>query len=125
MFGGVGVDGADAGVDVVDQDDRRLPPGKRGRHPLTVHGGLQLGGQLGVGGVGQVGAGRHQDAGGHFVVLGLADQIGGDMRGVGGVIGQDGDLGRPGFGVDAHPRAAEPFGRGDVDVAGPGDHVDR
>ncbi len=40
-------------------------------------------------------------------------------------IGQDGDLRRPGFGVDAHPRAAEPLGCGDVDVARPGDHVDR
>ncbi len=58
-------------------------------------------------------------------MLGLADQVGGDVRRVGGVVGQDGDLGRPGFGVDADPRAADPFGRGDVDVAGPGDHVDR
>ena len=48
-----------------------------------------------------------------------------DMRGVGGVVGQDGDLGWAGFGVDTDSRAAKPFGRGDVDVAGPGDHVDR
>ena len=31
----------------------------------------------------------------------------------------------PGLGVDADLRAAQPLGGGDVDVAGPGDHVDR
>ena len=125
MLGGVGVDGPDAGVEVVDQHDRRLPAGQRGGHPLAVHGGLQLGGDFAVGGVGQLDAGGDQHAGGHLVVLGLADQVGGDMRRVGGVVGEDRDLGGPGLGVDADLRAADPLGGGDVDVAGPGDHVDR
>ena len=58
-------------------------------------------------------------------MLGLADQIGRDVHRVGGVVGEDRDLGRPGLGVDADLRAADPLGRGDVDVARPGDHVDR
>jgi hypothetical protein len=56
-------------------------------------------------------------------VLGLTDQIGGDVLGVGRVIGQDCDLGGPGFGVDAHPRADQAFGGGHVDVARAGDQV--
>ncbi len=107
MFGGVGVDDADPGVDVVDQHDRRLAPGQRHRHPLAVHGGQKLRGDLPVGGVGQLDAGRDEHARGHLVVLGLADEIGGDVHGVCGVIGQDRDLGGPGLGVDADLRAAE------------------
>ena len=63
--------------------------------------------------------------GGHLVVLGLADQVGGDVAGIGGVVGEDGDLRRAGLGVDADLRAADPLGGGDVDVARAGDHVDR
>ena len=69
--------------------------------------------------------GRDQHAGGHLVVFGLADQVGGDVHRVGGVVGQDRDLGGAGLGVDADLRAADPLGGGDVDVARPGDHVDR
>ena len=97
---------------------------QRRRHPFAVLGGLQLGRHFGVGGVGQRQAGSHQHAAGHLVVLGLADQVGGHVRGIGGVVGEDGDLGGTGFGVDADLRAAQPLGGGDVDVAGSGDHVD-
>ena len=58
-------------------------------------------------------------------MLGLADQVGGDVHRVGGVVGQDGDLGRAGLGVDADHAAQQPLGRGDLDVARAGDHVDR
>ncbi len=58
-------------------------------------------------------------------MLGLADQVGGHVDRVGGVVGQDRDLGRSGLGVDAHLGAADPLGRRDVDVAGAGDHVHR
>lgn len=58
-------------------------------------------------------------------MLGLADQVGGDVRRVGCVVGQDGDLGRAGLGVDADDAAQQPLGGGDPDVARPGDHVDR
>ena len=69
--------------------------------------------------------GGDQHAGRHLVVLGLADQVGGDVHRVGGVVGEDRDLGGPGLGVDADLRPADPLGGGDVDVARPGDHVDR
>ena len=44
---------------------------------------------------------------------------------VSGVIGEDRDLGGPGLGVDADLRTADPLRRRHVDVARPGDHVDR
>ena len=58
-------------------------------------------------------------------MLGLADQVGGDERRVGGVVGEDRDLGRAGLGVDADHAPQQPLGRDDVDVAGTGDQVDR
>jgi hypothetical protein len=103
VFSGVRVDDLDAGVQIVDQNDRRLSSTQRGRHPFAVHRGLQLGRQFGVDAVGQGQAWSHQHAAGHLVVFGLADQVGGHMRRIGGVVGEDGDLGRPGFGVDTHP----------------------
>ena len=58
-------------------------------------------------------------------MLGLGHQVGRDVRRDRAVVGQDPDLGRTGFGVDAAPALDEPLGGGDVDVAGAGDDVDR
>ncbi len=58
-------------------------------------------------------------------MLGLADQVGGHVARVGGQVGEDGDLGGPGLGVDADPALEQPLGRDHVDVARPGDHVHR
>ena len=91
----------------------------------AVHGGLELAGQFGIGGGGQRRTVGHQHAGGHLVVLGLADQVGRDVHRVGGVVGQDRDLGGSGLGVDSDLRTADALGGGDVDVARPGDHVHR
>ena len=77
-----------------------------------------------VDGVGEVDAVGHEHGGGHDVVFGLADQVGGDVHGIGGAVGEDGDLGGAGLGVDPDAAAAQALGRGDVDVAGTGDHVD-
>ena len=52
-------------------------------------------------------------------MLGLRYQVGGDEPRVGGVVGQDADLGRAGLGVDADDAAQQPLGRRDVDVARP------
>ena len=125
MLGGVGVDHPHAGVDVVDEHGRGLHAGQRLGDPPPVHGGLELAGQLGVGGIGQCDAVGDQHAGGHHIVFGLADHVGGDVRRAGGVVGQDRDLGGAGLGVDADLGPADPLGGGDVDVARPGDHVDR
>ena len=55
---------------------------------------------------------------GQRVVLGLADQVGGDVHRVGGVVGEDRDLGRAGLGVDAdHAACSSRLAAVDVDVA--------
>src|SRR5690606_9092448 len=52
-----------------------------------------------------------------------ADQVGGDVAGVGGVVGEHRDLGGAGLGVDADDPLEQALGGGDPDVAGAGDHV--
>ena len=88
-------------------------------------GDLELRSQSLVDRVGQVDAGRDKNAGGHHVVLGLADEIGGNVDRVSGVVGEDRDLGGTGFRVDADQSAAQTLGGSDIDVAGTGDEVDR
>ena len=73
--------------------------------------------ELGLHVVGQRRRRGHQDGRGHRVVLGLAEQVGGDVRRVGGVVGEDRDLGRAGLGVDAHGALEQPLGGDGVDVA--------
>ena len=57
-------------------------------------------------------------------MLGLADEVGGDVLGVGAVVGEHGDLGGPGLGVDADEPLEEALGGRDVDVARPGHEAD-
>ena len=57
--------------------------------------------ELDVDRVGQLDGVGDQHGRGERVVLGLADQVGGHVHRVGGVVGQDRDLGRAGLGVDA------------------------
>jgi hypothetical protein len=57
-------------------------------------------------------------------VLGLAEEVGGHERRVGGGVGQDQDLGRPGEQIDTHPAEQLSLRLGDVGVAGADDHVD-
>ena len=64
-----------------------------------------------------------QDAGGR-VVLGLGDQVGGDVIGQGGVVGQDHHFRRAGQAIDGHLSEDVLLGQGDEDVAGADDHVD-
>jgi len=58
-------------------------------------------------------------------VLGLADQVRSDVLGIGAVVGQHRDLGRPGLGVDPDHALHQAFCRGDVDVARTGHQRDR
>ncbi len=58
-------------------------------------------------------------------MLGLRDEVGGDVGGDRGVVGEDADLGRAGLGVDAAAALHQPLGSRDVDVARAGDDVDR
>src|SRR5690606_31553881 len=85
----------------------------------------ELGVDSGVDGVGQGGRIGDQHAGGEHIVFGLADQVGGHVHRVGGGVGQHGDLGGTGLGVDTHQATAQSLGGGDVDIARAGDQVDR
>ena len=124
VLGGVGVDHGEALLEVVDQHDRGLLAGQRGADPLGVPGHRHLLVELGLD-VGGEPLGRgHQHRGGGRVVLGLGDQVGRHERGVGGVVGQDPDLGRAGLGVDADDALEQPLGGHRVDRARPGDQVD-
>ena len=125
MLGGIGVDYRDAGLEVVDQDDTGLPAGERRSDPLGVLGRGHAPDQRGFDAVGQLLTVGDQDGRGERVVLGLTDQVRGDVLGVGAVVGQYGDLGRPGLGVDADDALQQALGRGDVDVARAGHHGDR
>ncbi len=120
----VGVDHAQPLVQAVDEDDRGLAAGQGRTDPvLDVLGGLDLRPQLLLHRVRQLRGVGDQDGGGQRVVLGLADQVGGDVHRVGGRVRQDGDLGRTGLGVDADLPGEEALGGGDPDVPGAGDHV--
>src|SRR5690606_13997657 len=123
VLGGVGVDHRQAVVEVVDQHDAGLRAGQRHGDAFGVLGGGHPDAQLGLDGVGQRGGRGDQHRGGDHVVLGLADQIGGDVAGVGGVVGEHRDLGGAGLGVDADDPLEQALGGGDPDVAGAGDHV--
>ena len=58
-------------------------------------------------------------------MLGLADEVGGDVLGVGGRVGEHGDLGRTRLCVDADESLEQPLGGGDVDVARTGHETHR
>lgn len=126
MLGRVGVHHLQALLDPVDQDDAGLAAGQRGRDPvLDVLGGGDLPLQFLLHRLGEVHGVGDQDGGGQRVVLGLADQVGGDVHRVGGGVGEDGDLGGAGLRVDADAALEQALGRGDPDVAGAGDHAHR
>ncbi len=65
---------------------------------------------------------EHRGAAGS--VLGLRQQVGGDQRRIGGVVGDDDDLGGAG-GIASNLPLDGPLGQRDVGVAGTDDHVDR
>ena len=122
MLGGIHIADRDPGREVIDQDGAGLFAGQGGADALGVLGRRHPALQGLVDGVGQGEAVGDQDAGGEGIVLGLADQVGGHVLGVGAVVGEDGDLGRAGLGVDADQALQDPLGGDDPDIARPGDH---
>ena len=125
MLGRICVGRVDGLVEAVGQDDGRLASGQRrvdalgvfGARHAVVQGLLNLLGDLG--GIGE------QHGAGELVMLGLTDQVGGQQARVGGLVGDDADLGGTGDRVDAHERGDERLGGGHEDVARAGDLVDR
>ena len=101
-------------------------PARAWLDPLPVPGGRQLRGQRrrrpGRRGSGSVVISR-QAASGSCSAWAIRSAA--TKRGVGGVVGEDRDLGRAGLGVGADGAPEQPFGRGDVDVARAGDEVGR
>ena len=79
--------------------------------------------ELGVHPVGQTGVLCDEQARRQLVVLGLGDQVRGEIGRIGGAVGDDRDLGRAVFPVGANDAAQHPLRGGDVDVARPGDDV--
>ena len=125
MFGGVGVGRVDGLVETVGQHDGRLGAGQRRVDTLGVLGTrhavlealLHLVGNLG--GVGE------QHGTGELIVLGLADEVGGQQARVGGFVGDDADFGGAGNRVNAHECGDQRLGGGNEDVARAGDLVNR
>ncbi len=117
VLGGVGVGDVDGLVDVAYEHGRRLLAGESRTDALGVLGDGDLRLQLDIDLVGERLAVGDQHAGRHRVVLGLADQVGRDERGVGCVVGDDRDLGRTGLGIDADDALQVTLGGRDVDVA--------
>ena len=100
-------------------------PGESGLHRVAVPGRGDLRTQFGLGALGEPCVGGDQQACGQRAVLGLGDQVSREEPGVGGVVGDDRDLGRARLGVHPDGAGQQPLGRGHVGVAGPGDHVHR
>ena len=122
---GIGVGHCDGLVEVADQHDRGLLPREGGGDALGVPCGGHLGGHLLLHARSEVLRRGDEHGGGERVVLGLRDQVGRDVPGVGGGVGDDRDLGGTRLSVDAHEPADETLGGDDVDVARTGDEVDR
>ncbi len=100
-------------------------PGQRGLHRVPVPCGGDLGAQFRLGALGDAGVGGDEQAGGQRAVLGLGDEVGGEEPRVGGVVGDDRDLGRARLGVHPDGPGQQPLGGGHVGVAWAGDHIHR
>ena len=93
VLGRPGVGDGDGRVKVVGDDVAGLAT-QGGLDPFPVPGGFELAGDLLVHLAWQGRVGGDEEAAGVLVVLSLADQVGGDEPRIGGVVGDDGDLGQ-------------------------------
>jgi hypothetical protein len=124
VLGGERLGDHDRVVEVVDERDRPLP-GERRLDTLAVVGPLDLALERRLDGVDGRRIGRDQQRRRELVVLGLRDEVGGEHHRVGGVVGDDADLGRPGVpvGADATLSGEELLRERDVEVARSDDDV--
>ena len=121
VLGGIRVDHGDPGLEIVDQDDAGLPAGQRRGDPLDVLGRSHAAHQGSLHTLGEILAVGDQHRRRKGVVLGLADQVRGDVLGIGAVVGEHRDLGGSGLCVDTDHAFQQTLGCRDVDVARAGD----
>ena len=102
VFGGVGVGRVDGLVKTVGQHDGRLGAGQRRVDALGVLGTRHAVLEVLLHLVGNLGGVGEQHGTGELIMLGLADEVGGQQARVGGFIGDDADFSGAGDRVDAH-----------------------
>ena len=116
------VHGVDGLLHVIGDDDLTV-----GVHAGAGNGGAgqlrDLYFQLGLYGLGQVPAVGDQHRRGQLIVLGLAQQVGGDPGGAAGAVGQNQDFRRAGDHIDADFTKHLALGGGHVNVAGADDLI--
>ncbi len=116
VLGGVGVGLAGQALAIGDDHGCALIPERRAGDLATGQVG-ELTEQGGVDGPGDLERGTHEHGRGLDIVLGLADQVGGDQLRVGAGVGCDQDLRGPGDRVDVAAPEYEPLRGRDVGVA--------
>ena len=126
MLRAVRVDHLEALLQVVDEHDRGLLAAQRGRHAAAVHAWRPPGrSSLASTAPASSTDGVTRTAAASGSCSAWETRSAATCVGVRRAVGQDRDLGRSRLGVDADDPADQPLGRGDVDVAGAGDDVDR
>ena len=125
VFGRVRVGRVDGLFDAVCEDDAGLAAAQRRVDALGVLGARHAVLEALLHLVGDVFAVGDKHGTGELVMFSLADQIGGEPAWVGTLVGDDGDFGRTGDGVDADDAGDHALGGGDEDVARAGDLVHR
>ncbi len=122
MLGGDPVGDGHRLVQVVGNQDHP-PLGKRGAGDLGPAQLFKLRFQFRRHLSGDLLAGGDQHGERQRVVFGLGQEVGGDMGGVGVLVGDDQHLAGAGDHVDLHPPRHLPLGLGDELVAGADDHI--
>ena len=120
----IGVGHLDGLRDVLGEDHGRLDAGERLLRAREVLGVVGAAAQRLLHALGELLRVGDEDGSGQGVVLGLAEKVGGDELGVGGVVRDDRDLRGACLGIDADHAVDRALSSGDVHVAGAGDDVD-
>ncbi|CDN44800.1 hypothetical protein BN871_FO_00040 [Paenibacillus sp. P22] len=118
------VDDVHAGCDGVDQQNRSMAVdgfpcdrGARKQRQLALH--------FSSNGLGKPSRRRNENARRHLVMLRLRQQVGCDIGRLGRIVGQHGDLARPGDAVDIDSAVHGALGESHIDVARAADFVHR
>ena len=125
MFGGIRVGRVDGLFDAIGKDDARLTTTQRRVHTLGMLGARHAVLEILLHLFGNLFAVGDEHGTGEFVMLGLADQIGGQPARVGTLVCDDGDFGRSCHSVDTDNARHHALGGSDENVTRTGNLVDR